>query len=262
MRSVFERVAGPEPWSLQGLRRVWGLGIAGVMILAVSPYPVLGLINDEEIPHRIHNTVGALQYLPLWAVPVLVFTLAHDRMAAWRLALASSVAIAAVGLWSGDLIPSLSWMPLATLVVVWPGVHSWRPRRLTLAMLAPAVTVVVTLWVAVAEAPHLVDLQRMHMDDSHSLRFHFSGMAAAYIALVLCAVVVLLYPVGSALRAVVAGSVAVAGVCSLVWPNYESALSSGKAWWLVMAGAVLAVDLVREVAPMRRVIDPAHPPVP
>ena len=254
MRSVFERVAGPDPWSIAGLRRVWGLGIAGVMILAVSPYPVLGLISDDEIPHRIHNTVGALQYLPLWAIPVLVFTVGRDRLAAWRLALASSLAIAATGVWSGDLVPSLSWMPLATLVVLWPGVHSWRPRRMTIDMLTPAVTAGVALWVAVTESPHLVELQRLNMGDSHSVRFHFSGMAAAYIALALSTAVVLLYPVGPALRAVVAGSVATAGLCSLAWSNYESALSHDKALWLALAGGILAVEVAARAVLARKVL--------
>ena len=224
--------------TLDRLRLIWGLGIGFVMTIAVGPYPIMGLVDDGEIPHRIHNTVGAIQYLPLWALPVILFTLRKDRESAWRIALTSSVVMALVGVWSGDLVASLSWMPLITLIPLWPRLLSWRPNGVSGLALVAAV---LCTYVALTEAPELVDLQRLEMGDSHSLRFHFSGMAAAYLALTAAALVTALYRVGVVLRVVVATSAVVAGACSLLWPDYESALVSQKAWTLVLAGVLVGV---------------------
>jgi hypothetical protein len=230
------------------LRRAWGLGIASVMIVAVAPYPMMGLFVEDEIPHRIHNTVGALQYLPLWAIPVLAFTFGRNRLGSWRIALASSVAMAGVGLWSGDLVASLSWMPLATLIVLWPGKHSWIPDRPNWRTLGSCVAAAVVTWVAVAHSPQLIRLQQLGMGDSHSLRFHFSGMAAAYVALSLSCVVTSLYGVGRFPRSLVGGSTVVAGVCSLAWPNYESAL--GRLSAVALVGAGLLISVIKDSRPM------------
>ena len=224
--------------SRERLRFVWGLGIGLVMLVAVGPYPVLGLVADDEIPHRIHNTVGALQYLPLWVVPVLMFVFGRDRANAWRIALMSSVAMAAVGVWSGDLVESLSWMPLITLLVLWPRDVSWRPNGMSVAALAGFALVA---WVTAVSAPDLVNLQRLQMGDTHSTRFHFSGMAAAYLSLSLTSLIVAFFNVRSVLRMVVGASSIAAGICSLLWPDYESALARGHSWMLVVAGVFVAL---------------------
>lgn len=223
------------------LRRVWGTGIGVVMLVAVAPYPVTAFFVDDEIPHRIHNITGALQYLPLWAVPVLMLTWGRDAVAtiapAWRIALVSSCVMFAVGVASGDLIPSLSWMPLLTLVPLWR-VGAWRSPRLP--SIAAAVAVALAAYVTVRHAPHQMDLQRLDMGDSHSARFHFSGMAAAYAAVTGALAVVGVYATGRTLRLVVAGSAVVAGMTSLVWTNYESALPATDAWLMVAAGLLSA----------------------
>lgn len=227
------------------MRRVWGTGIGVVMLLAVGPYPIAAFFVDDEIPHRIHNIVGALQYLPLWAVPVLMLTWGRDAVttaAAWRIALVSSCAMFAIGVASRDLIPSLSWMPLLTLLLLWrPGM--WQsPQRPTI------VSVVATglcAYVTIRHVPHLVELQRLDMTDSHSLRFHFSGMAASYVALTGAFAVVALFPTTRALRLIVAGSAAVAGAASLAWTNYESALPPASAWGLLAAAVLGTADMWR-----------------
>lgn len=220
------------------VRRVWGTGIGVVMLLAVGPYPIAAFFVDDEIPHRIHNITGALQYLPLWAVPVLMLTWGREAItvaAAWRIALVSSCAMFAIGVASRDLIASLSWMPLLTLLPLWR-TGAWRsPERPSV---LAAVAVGLSAYVTIRHAPHLVDLQRLDMDDSHSLRFHFSGMAASYVALTGAFAVVALFPTPRALRLVVAGSAAVAGAASLAWTNYESALPRGASWMLIVAAAV------------------------
>ena len=231
---------------------VWGLGIGSVMLIAVGPYPVMGLVVDDEIPHRIHNIVGAVQYLPLWAVPVLLFTFGRDRAPAWRVALASSVVMAAVGVWSGDLIESLSWMPLVTLLPLWPRDVAWRPDGWSA---GPFSAFLLVGWVAIANTPDAVNLQRLDLADSHSARFHFSGMAAAYLALLAAVGLLTLFRSGFMLRAIVAVSALVSGACSLVWSDYTSALGGRDAWLLVAASPLVLV-------PGHRVKTPTFDPHP
>lgn len=231
------------------LRRLWGLGISIVLTAAVIPYPLMALFDGSEDSHRIHDTVGALQYLPLWALPVLLFTLHRDREGAWRVALATSLVIAGVGVWAGDLWPSSSWMPLATLLVLWPGDVRWTVQRRSVLGLAAAA---VAGWVAVTVAPPLVRLQQLNMPDPHSARFHFSGTGAAYIALAAAAVVVALWRVGALLHLTVATSLVLAGVANLGWPMEESSVQASTAWTLVGAGVVVAVDWLWQRLQLRR----------
>lgn len=239
--------------SADGLRRVWGLGIGSVMTLAVIPYPVLGLFAAGELSHRTHNVVGAIQYLPLWALPVLAFTFGRDRATMWRLALGSAVVMAAVGVWSGDLVPSLSWMPLTTLLVLWPRDVSWRPRRPSNGFVVPAgaLAAALTIVVAVGNAPDLVGFQRLGMTDSHSVRFHFSGMAAAYLSLAVAAVLLAMYPAGVMARSTVAASAMVAGLSGLVWRFDESAVGRVDAVLLLAAAALLAATTAGAVGDRR-----------
>ena len=154
LRHLLNRGGSP----VNSLKTLWGLGISLVLTVAVIPYPVMALFAGSEDSHRLHDTVGALQYLPLWALPVLLFTLGRDRAGAWRLALTTSLVMAGVGVWAGDLVPSLSWMPLTTLLVLWPRDVRWNPRRPSVPALAGAALAV---WVAATVAPNLVRLQRM-----------------------------------------------------------------------------------------------------
>ncbi|MFM7686122.1 MAG: hypothetical protein ACKPDI_09390 [Actinomycetota bacterium] len=231
------------------LRRLWGLGISLVLTVAVMPYPLMALFDGSEDSHRIHDTVGALQYLPLWALPVFLFSMHRQREGAWRLALGSAVVIAGVGVWAGDLWPSSSWMPLATLLVLWPRDVRWSVQRRSVVGLAAAG---VATWVAATVAPGLVRLQQMDMPDPHSARFHFSGTGAAYIALAVAAAVVALWQVGTVLHLTVAASLVLAGVANLVWPLEESSVQASTAWTLVAAGSVVAADCVVQRVQLRR----------
>lgn len=242
-------------WSNRdGLRRLWGLGIATVMTLAVVPYPVLGLFAADEVPHRTHNVVGAIQYLPLWALPVFAFTFGRDRATMWRLALGTSVVMVAVGTWSGDLVASLSWMPLATLIVLWPRDVRWSAQRPSI---TDAVGALLAVVVAVVSAPELVGFQRLDMTDSHSVRFHFSGMAAAYVSMAVASVVVAAFGAGRLARGAVAGSLAVAGASGLMWRFDESAVGRLHGGALLVAAVLLTVPIARR----RAVVGGNEPPV-
>lgn len=224
------------------LRTIWGLGIAGVMLIAVAPYPVRGVWDSSEIIHRIHNTVGSVQYLTLWAVPVLVWTLGRRDLSAWRLALASSLSIAVTSLWTGDLLGSGGWLPLCTLLVLWPTHPSWTTwlLRVDRVALAPLAASALLWWVALAESPSYLHFQQVSGSDVHGLRYHYGGMAAASLAMAGGATVVALWRSSRTTVMVVAGSAVAAGVAHLLWSNYDSALPASYAVFTIAAGALVA----------------------
>lgn len=233
------------------VRRLWGLGIGVVVILAVAPYPVRAFFDDREVLHRVHDTVGSVHYLLLWAVPVLVWTVRRAHLAAWNLAVASALAMVVTSLPSGDLFSSLSVLPLVTLVPLWPDRGWWDSARhgcLTVRRRWPdpllgAVTVVLAV-LAVRLAPDLVHVQDVAGTDPHGARFHYGGMAAVYTALALCAAVVAFDRSSRALVALVGVSAAVVGFLCLLWPNYDSSLPATESWLYVACGTAVVLRAV------------------
>ena len=253
------RVLRRDASTADTLRTLWGLGISTVLTVAVIPYPLMALYATAEDSHRLHDTVGALQYLPMWALPVMLFTLGVDREGAWRLALATSLVIAGVGVWAGDLLPAASWMPLATLLVLWPREVRWAVHRRSVVGAAGAG---LALWVAITVVPDLVRLQRMDMPEPHSARFHFSGTAAAYVALTVAALVVALWRTSTVVHVTVAVSLALGGVANLVWPQQVSAIDPPLAWALLGAGVLVGCDAMWCRAQRRRRASTITPPDP
>jgi hypothetical protein len=224
------------------LRRTWGYGIAAVLIVAVAPYPVRGIWDSSGIIHRLHNTVGSVQYLPLWAVPVLVWTHRRTDLSMWRLALASSLAIFVAAVWTGDLLGSGSWLPLATLLVLWPDEARWRrvwfrPERVAPLALVAAIFL---WWVAAATAPDFLHLQHVSGGDVHGTRYHYGGMATAELAIAAAGSTIVLWRSSRATVLLVSCTAIAVGVAHLVWSEYDSALAGHWAWTTIAAGVLLA----------------------
>lgn len=227
------------------LQRLWGVGIAAVLVVAVVPYPVLGVVADDEVIHRIHNTVGAVHYLLLWAPAVVVWTWRRRDRAAWNVAVASAVAMCVTSAPSGDLVASMSILPLVTLAPLRPdrACIVFRRPRLDLLLLGPTAVLSV---LALRLAPDLVRVQDVAGGDLHGVRFHYGGMAAVYVALALCTLVVAVGTWSPAMARWIGVSSVLVGVLCLIWPRYDSALPTAESWWYVGCGAaVLAVSLRR-----------------
>ncbi|MSX21983.1 MAG: hypothetical protein F2934_03680 [Actinobacteria bacterium] len=224
------------------LRRLWGYGIGGVMIVAVAPYPLRGFWDSTEVIHRIHDTVGSVQYLPLWAVPVLVWAHRRHDLSMWRLALASAVVILVVALCTGDALGSGSWLPLGTMLLLWPVEDrrsAWLVRVDRLALLA-AVSAGLLWWVAIVNAPAYLRFQNVSGGDVHGVRYHYGGMAAASFSLAATATVIALGRSSRAAVALVAASVIAVGVAHRVWSEYDSALAPSWSWLTIAAGVLMA----------------------
>jgi hypothetical protein len=222
-------------------RLIWGLGISSVLVVAVGPYPVRAVVEHGELVHRLHDTVGSVQYLTLWAVPVLVWTVRPTRVDAWRLALATSVVVFGGAIWAGALWSSGSWLQLATLLVLLPTGTNERDwwRRWPRPRLPGAASVGLLVTVVIRDVPRLMDQQHIGAGDSHGLRFHYGGTGTAYLALLGAVVIVECWPMARSMVAVVAASCVLVGVANLVWPNYESALPSTDAWCVIASGLIV-----------------------
>lgn len=234
----------PNSWrtwaTFERARRWWGWAIVAVMVVAVGPYPIKGLVQTSEVVHRLHDTVGAVQYLVLWAVPVAVWATRPGAWWAWRLALSTSLAIAGAAAVCGGLWSSGSWLPLGTLVVLWPTGVRWRhwarPGPVSVAGLLGALGAV---GVAVTSAPHLLARQMDYPHDIHGARFHYGGTATAYVAVALGAVVAVCWWPQRRAAALVGAAMVGVGAANAVWWRYESAIAAPAAWALIGSGMVL-----------------------
>ena len=218
------------------------------MIVAVAPYPIQGVWDDDEIIHRIHNTVGSVQYLPLWALPVLVWCHRRHDLSAWRLAVSSGIVIAATALPTGDLFASGSWLPLATIVPLWPVERNWREwllpnrvwRRGERMWLLALPAAVMLWWVVAVHIADYIEFQDVSGGDTHGVRFHYGGMAAAVAALAGAATLVCVWGAGRVITSVTAVSAIAVGTAHVVWSEYDSGMEPTYAWMTIAAGLCMA----------------------
>lgn len=220
---------------------VWSLGISTVLFIAVIPYPIHGLIGGSDLIHRIHDTVGSIQYIPLWAVPVFVYGLTRKSEYV-HLAVLSSIAVFVTGVWSKSLLASASWMQLVTLLPL------VRREKFACAHISPSMipATIVGWWSSIIFSPNLISLQ-VNADNlnSHALRFHYSGMAGAYLAMAMCATCAALQKLGRLSIGLLAGSFICTGVLNLAYANYESALTGYWAIAFLATGGVALLGLRR-----------------
>lgn len=225
----------------QQWRVVWSLGISIVLFIAVIPYPIHGLIGGSDLIHRIHDTVGSIQYVPLWAVPVFAFAI--KRKAEYlNIALLAAIAVFFTGVWSHTLFASASWMQLATMlplasVMKKPRFH-FSIAMIPAAFVGCATTIVFSAGLNSSQV--LADPQ-----NSHALRFHYSGMAAAYVAMALCATLASASKRDRLSVAMIAGSFVATGLLNLSFSNYESALTTGWSYAFLASGIVALFGLRR-----------------
>lgn len=229
------------------LRRVWGYGVAGVLILAIVPYPLMAVFGGDDQMHRVHDTVGAVHYLVWWGVPMLWWTHRRRDAGLWFVGLASAIAIAASAVASGDLVGSGSWAPLLTMIPLVPSRSEWKPERVDLGLVPVTLVLAAMAW---RLGPDLVRVQDVAASDPHGVRYHYGGMAAAYIAAALVAVVAVLRPSRS-VRGLLSGGCLAIGVFCLLWPTADSSLPSAEAWVYLSCGMVVLVGVAYDAARAR-----------
>ena len=219
-------------------------GILGVGGIALSlPFTIVSFVDDSEAIHRLHNVAFTALYGVLLGVALLASAARPDHnVSSFFVAVASGIAGAIAGLASKDFVSGV-WYTAPISIVVMYLLHPGRSRLLrpsgvdfpTLALsllaLVPAIAFLLTQ----------SDLQRTgSAADPHWELHHYSGMAAAVLALPLCGFAASFRESGRRIGAWLVGIAAVMiGVGSVSLSDYAGALDALWAWPTLAWGIVV-----------------------
>ena len=219
-------------------------GILGVGGIALSlPFTIISFVDDAEAIHRLHNVAFTALYGVLLGVALLVCAARPElNVSSFFVAVASGIAGAIAGLASEDFISGV-WYTAPISIVVLSLLHPSRSRLLrpsgvdipTLALsllaLVPAIAFLLTQ----------SELQRAgSAADPHWELHHYSGMAAAVLALPLCGFAASFRESGRRLGAWLVGIAAVMiGIGSLFLSDYVGALDAMWAWLTLVWGVAM-----------------------
>ncbi len=227
-------------------------GLSGLLAAAFS-IPFAALAPFETGPdqiHRIHYIAGGLGFGLLTGVPLLLCAWRPDRwIAAFQVAMASSLAVLVGGLLSGDLVAAF-YVYQVVLVAVLLALHSLRSDVLSVRTpIGPlAVMSILALIPAVAYLLTWSEVQRTApIADPHAELHHYSGMAVTGIGFALAGLAVAARGSGWRIVAWLVGfSWAAMGVASLAWSDHVSAFDSAWAWASVAFGAAFVAVAERQ----------------
>jgi len=234
-------------------------GILGFVGIALSvPFTVASFVDDAEAIHRLHNVAFTALYGVLLGVALLACAARPEtRVSAFFVAAASGIAGAIAGLASSDFISGIWFTAPISIVVLWllhpsrrqllrPSGFDVPTAVLSLLALAPAIAFLLTQ----------SELQRTGVEsDPHWEFHHYSGMAAAALALPLCGLAASLRESGRRLGAWLVGlSGVLIGGGSLVLSDYAGSFDALWAW-LAVAWGVAVIALAERGA--RRAVVPA-----
>jgi hypothetical protein len=209
------------------------------------PFAVISFFDDAESIHRFHNVAFAGLYGVLLGAALLACAWRPERnVSAFFVAAASGIAGAIAGLASGDFVSGI-WYTGPISIVVLAALHPsgralLRPSGvdlptalLSLVALAPAIAFLLTQ----------SDLQRTgQAGDPHWEFHHYSGMAAAALALPACGLAASLRESGRRLGAWLVGvSAILVAAGSLALSDYAGAFDPLWAWLTLAWGVAIVV---------------------
>jgi hypothetical protein len=219
------------------------LGVVGV-VLSV-PFTVISFVDDAEAIHRLHNVAFTALYGVLLGTALLMCAWRPERnVSAFFVAVGSGIAGAVAGLASDDFVSGVWYTGPISIAALWV----LHPSRRTL-LRASGVDLPTALLSLVALAPAIAwlltqgDLQRTgQLGDPHWELHHYSGMAAAALALPLCGLAVSLRESGRRLGAWLVGVAgALIGAGSLALSDYAGAFDGLWAWLALAWGVGIVV---------------------
>jgi hypothetical protein len=226
-------------------------GILGVGGIAFSvPFTIISFVDDVEAIHRLHNVAFTALYGVLLGVALLACAARPERnISAFFVAVASGIAGAIAGFASEDFISGVWFSAPIAIVVMW-SLHPARHRllrrsgvdlptlALSLVALVPAIGFLLTQ----------SELQRTgSAADPHWELHHYSGMAAAALALPLCTFAASFRESGRRLAAWLVGvSAVMIGGGSLLLSDYPGAFD--PVWAGLTIGLGMAVVIYAEAA--------------
>ena len=232
-------------------------GILGVVGIVLSvPFTVISFVDDAEAIHRLHNVAFTALYGVLLGAALLACAWRPEQnVSAFFVAVGSGIAGPVAGLASGDFISGVWFTGPISIVVLW----ALHPSRRALLRpsgvdLPTAILSLVALAPAIAWLLTQSELQRTgSATDPHWEFHHYSGMAAAAIALPISGLAASLRESGRRLGAWLVGvSAVLIGAGSLLLSDYTGAFGTPWAWLTVVWG--LAVIALAEREAMREVV--------
>jgi hypothetical protein len=226
-------------------------GILGVAGVALSlPFTIISFVDDSEAIHRLHNVAFTALYGVLLGGALLVCAARPERnVSSFFVAVASGIAGAIAGLASEDFVSGVWFSAPIAIVVMWL-LHPARSRLFrpsgvdvpTLALSLLALVPVIAFLLTQSQ------LQRTgSAADPHWELHHYSGMAAAALALPLCGFAASFRESGRRIGAWLVGIAAVMiAVGSLLLSDYAGAFDALWAWLtLAWGAAIIASTMMR-----------------
>ena len=219
------------------------LGVFGVVISA--PLAIISFIDDAESIHRLHYVALTPLYGVLLGTALLVCAWRPEQnVSAFFVAAGSGIAGAVAGLASGDFVSGGWFTGPISIVVLWV----LHPSRRSL-LRASGVDLPTALLSLVALAPAIAwlltqsEFQRTgQVGDPHWEFHHYSGMAAAALALPICGIAASLREPGRRLGVwLVGGSALFVGAGSLALADYAGAFDALWAWLTLAWGLGIIV---------------------
>jgi hypothetical protein len=233
-------------------------GILGVVGIVLSvPFTAISFVDDAESIHRLHNLALTGLYGVLLGAALLACAWRPERnVSSFFVAVGSGIAGAIAGLASGDFVSGVWYSGPMSIAVLW----ALHPSRRAL-LRASGVDLPTALLSLVALAPAIAwlltqsDLQQTgSATDEHWEFHHYSGMAAAALALPICGLAASLRESGRRRGAWLVGVAALlAGAGSLALSDYAGAFDALWAWLTLAWG--LAIIALAEREALRPVVD-------
>jgi hypothetical protein len=220
------------------------LGVAGVLLSV--PFAVISFFDDAQTIHRLHNVAFMALYGVLLGAALLACAWRPEQnVSAFFVAVGSGIAGAVAGLASGDFISGAWYTGPISIAVLW-ALHPSRRALLRASGvdLPTALLSLVALGPAIAWLLTQSDLQQTgSAGDEHWEFHHYSGIAAAALALPICGLAASLRESGRRLGAWLVGASAVLiGAGSLALADYPGAFDALWAWLTLAWGlAVIAL---------------------
>jgi hypothetical protein len=221
-------------------------GILGVVGIVLSvPFTVISFVDDAESIHRLHNVAFTALYGVLLGTALLACAWRPEQnVSAFFVAIGSGIAGAVAGLASGDFVSGVWYTGPISIAVLW----ALHPSRRAL-LRASGFHLPTALLSLVALAPSIAwlltqsDLQQTgNAADPHWEFHHYSGMAAAALALPLCGLAASLRESGRRVGAWLVGvSAVLIGAGSLALSDYAGAFDALWAWLTLAWGLGIVV---------------------
>jgi hypothetical protein len=232
-------------------------GILGVVGIVLSvPFTVISFVDDAESIHRLHNIAFTGLYGVLLGAALLVCVWRPEQnVSAFFVAAGSGIAGTIAGLASGDFVSGVWYTGPISIAVLW----ALHPSRRALLRpsgfdLPTALLSLLALGPAIAWLLTQSELQRTgSAADPHWEFHHYSGMAAAALALPICGLAASLRESGRRVGAWLVGvSAVLIGAGSLLLSEYPGAFDTPWAWLTLVWG--LGVIALAERGAMREVV--------